>query len=90
MCVFRSYINLGHDEDLPAKTVDAMRERAHEVMDAAAALGVTYFDCARSYGASEEFAASWLAARPEAAAMITLGSKVPAAAHPLPRPTRAA
>jgi len=69
------YINLGHDDDLPCKTVDAMRDRAHEVLDAAAAMGITYFDCARSYGESEEFAASWVASRPEAAASITVGSK---------------
>jgi len=69
------YINLGHDDDLPAKTVDVMRERAYEVLDAAAALGITYFDCARSYGEAEEFAASWVASRPEAAAKVTVGSK---------------
>jgi hypothetical protein len=73
-----SYINLGHDADLPAKTVDVMRDRAHEVMDAAAALGVTYFDCARSYGKSEEFAASWLASRPGVAQRTIVGSKVTA------------
>jgi aryl-alcohol dehydrogenase-like predicted oxidoreductase len=35
------YINLGRKTDLPAeRTVEAMRERAHEVLDAAYAQGV--------------------------------------------------
>ncbi|MFF6917419.1 aldo/keto reductase [Streptomyces sp. NPDC012466] len=59
------YINLGRDEDLPAeRTVDALRERTHELLDAAYAQGVRYFDAARSYGRSEEFLADWLKGRP--------------------------
>ncbi|MEV6737535.1 aldo/keto reductase [Streptomyces sp. NPDC051104] len=59
------YINLGRDRDLPAdRTVDALRERTHELLDAAYAQGVRYFDVARSYGRSEEFLADWLSARP--------------------------
>ncbi|MER7407054.1 aldo/keto reductase [Streptomyces sp. NPDC000070] len=59
------YINLGRDQDLPAeRTVDALRERTHELLDAAYAQGVRYFDAARSYGRSEEFLADWLNARP--------------------------
>ncbi|POX49033.1 aldo/keto reductase [Streptomyces sp. Ru72] len=59
------YINLGRDRDLPAdRTVDALRERTHELLDAAYAQGVRYFDVARSYGRSEEFLAEWLSARP--------------------------
>ncbi|MGR6969298.1 aldo/keto reductase [Streptomyces cynarae] len=59
------YINLGRDRDLPAdRTVDALRERTHELLDAAYAEGVRYFDVARSYGRSEEFLAEWLSARP--------------------------
>ncbi len=43
------YINLGRDEDLPAqRTVEAMRSRAHALLDAAYAAGVRYFDAARS------------------------------------------
>ncbi len=34
------YINLGHDADLPAKTVDQMRQQAWEVLDEAHRLGV--------------------------------------------------
>jgi aryl-alcohol dehydrogenase-like predicted oxidoreductase len=59
------YINLGRDQDLPAeRTVDALRDRTHELLDAAYAQGVRYFDAARSYGRSEEFLADWLNTRP--------------------------
>ncbi|MFJ8363208.1 aldo/keto reductase [Streptomyces sp. NPDC093984] len=59
------YINLGRDRDLPAdRTVDALRGRTHELLDAAYAQGVRYFDVARSYGRSEEFLAEWLSAHP--------------------------
>ncbi|MGW2724497.1 aldo/keto reductase [Streptomyces sp. NPDC001492] len=59
------YINLGREDDLPAeRTVDALRLRTHELLDAAYVQGVRYFDVARSYGRSEEFLADWLNARP--------------------------
>ncbi|USQ87285.1 aldo/keto reductase [Streptomyces phaeoluteigriseus] len=59
------YINLGRDHDLGAdRSVEALRARTHELLDAAYAQGVRYFDVARSYGRSEEFLADWLAARP--------------------------
>jgi aryl-alcohol dehydrogenase-like predicted oxidoreductase len=55
------YINLGRDEDLgDDRTAEALRTRAHELLDAAYAQGVRYFDVARSYGRSEEFLADWL------------------------------
>ncbi|MFG2824476.1 aldo/keto reductase [Kitasatospora sp. NPDC048365] len=70
------YITLGRDRDLPAdRTVDALRERTHELLDAAYAAGVRYLDTARSYGRAEEFLGGWLAARPDAAAQCTVGSK---------------
>ncbi|GAB2724349.1 aldo/keto reductase [Kitasatospora kifunensis] len=69
------YINLGRSEDLPGeRTVSAMRERAHEVLDAAYAQGVRYLDVARSYGRSEEFLAEWLEQRPEVRDVV-VGSK---------------
>jgi aryl-alcohol dehydrogenase-like predicted oxidoreductase len=68
-----AYINLGRD--LPAdRSVAAFETRAHQVLDAAYAGGVRYLDAARSYGRSEEFLASWLAARPDVAD-VTVGSK---------------
>ncbi|WP_406209651.1 aldo/keto reductase [Kitasatospora sp. NBC_01560] len=70
------YITLGRDLDLPAgRTVEALRRRTHDLLDAAYAAGVRYIDTARSYGRAEEFVAEWLAARPEAAAEVTVGSK---------------
>jgi aryl-alcohol dehydrogenase-like predicted oxidoreductase len=69
------YITLGRDADLPAtRTVGAMRERAHEVLDAAYSRGLRYFDAARSYGRSEEFLAEWLRGRPEIRDAV-IGSK---------------
>jgi aryl-alcohol dehydrogenase-like predicted oxidoreductase len=69
------YINLGRDRDLPAdRSVDALRARTHELLDAAYAQGVRYFDAARSYGRSEEFLADWLKARPDADDVV-VGSK---------------
>ncbi|MER6127506.1 aldo/keto reductase [Streptomyces sp. NPDC001795] len=69
------YINLGREQDLPEhRTVDALRERSHELLDAAYAQGVRYFDVARSYGRSEEFLADWLNARPDVDDVV-IGSK---------------
>ncbi|WP_129838478.1 aldo/keto reductase [Streptomyces sp. RFCAC02] len=70
------YINLGRARDLPAdRTPGAMRDRAHALLDAAYAQGVRYLDAARSYGRAEEFLAGWLAARPDAAGDVVVGSK---------------
>jgi aryl-alcohol dehydrogenase-like predicted oxidoreductase len=69
------YINLGREEDLPAeRSVDALRERTHELLEAAYAQGVRYFDVARSYGRSEEFLADWLNNRPDIDDVV-IGSK---------------
>ncbi|MFI9153287.1 aldo/keto reductase [Streptomyces sp. NPDC053367] len=69
------YINLGRETDLPEdRTVEALRARTHELLDAAYAQGVRYFDAARSYGRSEEFLAAWLHAHP-AVDDVVVGSK---------------
>ncbi|MFE7772694.1 aldo/keto reductase [Streptomyces sp. NPDC057445] len=69
------YINLGRDEDLPGdRSVDALRARTHELLDAAYSQGVRYVDTARSYGRAEEFLAEWLATRPDAEDVV-VGSK---------------
>jgi aryl-alcohol dehydrogenase-like predicted oxidoreductase len=69
------YINLGRDHDLGEdRGVEALRTRTHELLDAAYAQGVRYFDAARSYGRSEEFLADWLKNRPDADDVV-VGSK---------------
>ncbi|WP_028815398.1 aldo/keto reductase [Streptomyces flavidovirens] len=70
-----AYITPGRDRDLPGgRSPDALRKRAHELLDAAYAQGVRYFDAARSYGRAEEFLAQWLRARPEIQDVV-IGSK---------------
>lgn len=69
------YINLGRDHDLGEdRSVDALRARTHELLDAAYAQGVRYFDAARSYGRSEEFLADWLKSLPDVDDVV-IGSK---------------
>jgi aryl-alcohol dehydrogenase-like predicted oxidoreductase len=69
------YINLGRDHDLGEnRSVETLRARTHELLDAAYAQGVRYFDVARSYGRSEEFLADWLNARPDIDDIV-VGSK---------------
>jgi aryl-alcohol dehydrogenase-like predicted oxidoreductase len=70
------YITIGHADDLDRRyDVTAMEARAHEVLDAAWAAGIRYFDAARSYGRAEEFLASWLRARGVAPGDVTVASK---------------
>lgn len=53
-----------------------MRAQAHEVLDEAYGLGIRYFDCARSYGLSEDFVGSWLASKPaDVVSSVVIGSK---------------
>ena len=69
------YINLGRDEDLgDNRSVETLRTRTHELLDAAYAQGVRYFDAARSYGRAEEFLADWLKVRPDVDDIV-VGSK---------------
>ena len=71
-----AYINLGRERDLGGdRSVAAMERRCHELLDAALAAGIRYFDTARSYGYAERFVASWLASRNVASNAITIGSK---------------
>ncbi|MBE9373535.1 aldo/keto reductase [Saccharopolyspora sp. HNM0983] len=59
-----AYINLGRTGVLPAqRTVEAMSERTHLVLDAAYANGIRWFDAARSYGSAEQFLSEWLRSR---------------------------
>src|SRR6266498_5451994 len=68
------YINLGHDEDLPpARAIEDLRQRTHELLEQAWKAGVRYFDAARSYGLAEVFLGEWLT--PERRDQLTIGSK---------------
>jgi len=70
------YINLGHAQDLRHDyEVAAMHDRAHEVLDAAWAAGLRYFDVARSYGRAESFLSTWLSTRSIIPGAVTVGSK---------------
>ncbi|MCI0396424.1 MAG: aldo/keto reductase [Chloroflexi bacterium] len=70
------YINLGHAADLDQNyQVEAMQAHAHQILDAAWAGGIRYFDAARSYGRAEHFLASWLAGRRITPEEVTVGSK---------------
>jgi aryl-alcohol dehydrogenase-like predicted oxidoreductase len=71
-----AYIDLGRPADLgPARDVEALEHRCHQVLDAAYAAGIRYLDAARSYGRAEEFLASWLHKRGLAPSDLTIGSK---------------
>lgn len=71
-----AYITTGRAGDLGEdRSVDAMKRRTHEVLDAAYGLGVRYFDAARSYGRAEEFLGSWLAERGISPGEASVGSK---------------
>ncbi len=70
-----AYVTGGRAHDLGGdRSVQAMRERTHDVLDRAVERGVRYLDVARSYGLAEEFLAQWLAARP-ARDDLTMASK---------------
>ena len=61
-----AYITTGRDDALGTdRSVDALRARTAEVLDAAYAAGIRYVDVARSYGLAEEFLAHWLDRHPE-------------------------
>lgn len=70
------YLNLGHGDDLGGdRSVEALEQRTHEVLDAAHEAGVRYFDAARSYGLAERFLSSWLSGRGITPGTVAVGSK---------------
>lgn len=70
------YINVGHGSDLStSRDVESMRQHCWAMLDAAWALGVRYFDAARSYGRAEEFLGSWLTSRGIPPDAVVVGSK---------------
>lgn len=69
------YLNLGHGLDFDDRSVAALTERTHHVLDAAYAAGIRHFDAARSYGRAEEFLGSWLRSRSIGVGSLTISSK---------------
>ncbi len=70
-----AYITGGRADTLGEhRTVDDLRRRTGDMLDAAYRAGVRYLDVARSYGYAEEFLASWLRTHPEIDDVI-IGSK---------------
>ena len=69
------YINLGHQSDIADRSFEAMRQHAHNMLDAAYRLGVRYFDTAASYGAGEIFLGDWVFERGFQVEGVTAASK---------------
>jgi aryl-alcohol dehydrogenase-like predicted oxidoreductase len=70
------YLNLGHGAAIGSdRSMVALERRTHEVLDAARAAGVRYFDVARSYGRAEAFLSSWLRRRGLEPGEVTVASK---------------
>ena len=70
------YMALGRDEHLgPDRSVEAMRQRCRSLLDTAYAIGIRYFDTARSYGLAEAFLRSWCEDRGLPPGCLTVGSK---------------
>jgi aryl-alcohol dehydrogenase-like predicted oxidoreductase len=71
-----AYINAGRQRDFGAeRSVAALEQRCHEMLDQAFASGIRYVDVARSYGMAENFLGTWLKARSLPKDAITVGSK---------------
>ena len=71
-----AYINLERTADLGSdRSMTAMEDRCHRMLDAAYAAGIRYFDAARSYGRAEAFLATWLTSRNPPPDSFTIGSK---------------
>jgi aryl-alcohol dehydrogenase-like predicted oxidoreductase len=60
-----AYITSGRDRLGATRSVDDLRFRTRDLLDAGYAAGIRYVDVARSYGRAEEFLAGWLADHPE-------------------------
>jgi aryl-alcohol dehydrogenase-like predicted oxidoreductase len=69
------YLTLGHGQDFEDRSVEALADRTHAVLDAAYRAGVRHFDAARSYGRAEEFLGSWLRSRSVKPGAVTVSSK---------------
>lgn len=66
---------LGRSSKQTQKDVESMQQHCWAMLDEAWALGVHYFDAARSYGLAEEFLTGWLQLRGVPADSVVVGSK---------------
>jgi aryl-alcohol dehydrogenase-like predicted oxidoreductase len=55
-----AYITGDRSGDLPDRSQAGLAARTRQMLDAAYAAGIRYFDAARSYGLAEEFLGDWL------------------------------
>lgn len=72
------YLTAGRTAALGApgdRSIEAMRARTFEVLDAAWQLGIRFLDVAPSYGHAEDFLGSWLALHPARRAQLAVSSK---------------
>ena len=70
------YMALGRGESLGGnRSVEAMRQRCLTLLDTAYAVGIRYFDAARSYGLAEAFLRAWCDERGVPTSCLTVGSK---------------
>jgi aryl-alcohol dehydrogenase-like predicted oxidoreductase len=70
-----AYITSGRITDLGEhRSVDDLRRRTWDILEAAYDAGVRYVDVARSYGRAEEFLAGWMGAHP-GSDEVRVGSK---------------
>jgi aryl-alcohol dehydrogenase-like predicted oxidoreductase len=71
-----AYITPGREHDFGGRrSVADLERRCHEVLDAAYAAGIRYFDAARSYGMAEDFLGTWLLTRRLLDEAVVIGSK---------------
>jgi aryl-alcohol dehydrogenase-like predicted oxidoreductase len=71
-----AYITPGRAHDFGGRrSVADLERRCHEMLDAAYAAGIRYFDAARSYGMAEDFLGTWLSARSPLDDAVVVGSK---------------
>jgi aryl-alcohol dehydrogenase-like predicted oxidoreductase len=71
-----AYITLDRARDFGSdRSAEALEQRCHQMLDAAYAAGIRYFDAARSYGLAEAFLATWLRSRNPPPGVTTIASK---------------
>ncbi len=71
-----AYLGFSRDGDLGSdRSVEALQQRTHDLLDLAYESGVRYVDAARSYGLAERFLRAWLRKRKRPPGDPVVGSK---------------